>query len=207
MDVYASPAAVARGVAPHAIGLVAATIALLVSPNPIITSVAVAVLLSAAGAAAVYLRRHIRRGPHLTINDAGILDHRGTVGLIPWTKIRVISKHHDGPSPVLRGDHLRVSSPVLDHLSFVSRKLSDVEHETDWEGPVETCEMIVKFRTLGKSTDDVWPYIKAACTRNGFTSGDQSAGYPCLVNRSGWGTVKSDMQPPDRERSGADSER
>lgn len=70
-----------------------------------------------------------------------------------------------------------------------------------------TCEMIGKSRTLRKSTADVGPYIKVACTRNGLASGDQSVGYSCVVNRSAWRTAKSGMQRPDQERSEAGSER
>jgi hypothetical protein len=56
------------------------------------------VLLFFSACAFIGLREASRRGPRLTIDDAGVYDHSLAIGVIPWRDIRGIALHRLGGS-------------------------------------------------------------------------------------------------------------
>ena len=181
IDIYGSTARIGTRMTLRMILLVLASMTLFFSSNFKDRSIAISVLMVTLVSTALYKRKHMRLGAHVFINDFGIQDRRGIVDFIQWEQIDSISKHYDR----FFGDHLSIRSSILTKFDKVQGLLNDMEYVTDGgEYPVWFRVMNVKFSTLNKSIDDVWPLVAEACLKRGFVSDNMSLEDSTFFNAS-----------------------
>jgi hypothetical protein len=109
----------------------------------------------------IELYRACTFGAHVVIDEKGIWDRRGTVGLIPWNAIYRIT--HDEFF-----NEIAVYSSMTGGEIWLVKQLNKIEAYRDWEGDLGTEGLCIKFKTLSKTLDKVWPAIVEHTQKHGL---------------------------------------